>query len=339
MDKAAIQDILREFGIKARVTGVKQHIFYNDLAGKPPEYKLVAGLSFYGHSPLILKCLKEERTTPAYLSEQYHLSELFLRHHIPTAKRRLLPGGQDHMTFSHQRHSLLVSLEEDLGPEIPLATLPLCRQAGALLGRMHLALMDEDFHMQEGKAIFDFARDSDVDAGRKLASLLKDHGRLAESLEVQRLYDSRQQELLSCWYKLPHYGVQGDLSINNLVWTKPGELGVFDYNCAGEAPLLSDAVLQGLLFAREMPYDPLDKPSDSDARFAAFFGAYRTQRTLTAEEESLWQPLYQAADAFWFTRYFYRENSLVQRLQQDPQMPLTTAIQHIKDLLVRKPPD
>lgn len=222
MDKAAIQDILREFGIKARVTGVKQHIFYNDLAGKPPEYKLVAGLSFYGHSPLILKCLKEERTTPAYLSEQYHLSELFLRHHIPTAKRRLLPGGQDHMTFSHQRHSLLVSLEEDLGPEIPLATLPLCRQAGALLGRMHLALMDEDFHMQEGKAIFDFARDSDVDAGRKLASLLKDHGRLAESLEVQRLYDSRQQELLSCWYKLPHYGVQGDLSINNLVWTKPG---------------------------------------------------------------------------------------------------------------------
>ncbi len=85
--------------------------------------------------------------------------------------------------------------------------------------------MDEDFHMQEGKAIFDFARDSDVDAGRKLASLLKDHGRLAESLEVQRLYDSRQQELLSCWHKLPHYGVQGICPLTTWCGQSLGNLG------------------------------------------------------------------------------------------------------------------
>ncbi len=338
MDRAGLAQLLQQFGISADITRITPHITYNGLDQQPPAYKLVTGLSFEGHPSLVIKCLKEERTNAAYLREQYLLSSLFLRHGIPTARRMLTPEGREQITTTHQGHQLLVTLERDIGPEISLATLALCRQAGELLGRMHQICMAEGFHMAEGRAIFDWMRESDVDAGNMLIDLLQRHGRNPESQAVRALYDARRDMLKSRWRALPHFAVHGDLSINNLVWGAQGELKVFDYNCAGEAPLISDAVLQALLFAREMPYDPTQPPSSWDTRFVSFFEGYKAQRPLTEAEKSVFEPLYQAADAFWFTRYFYGDDTLDKALEEDPALPLDGLVESIAGLLLKKPP-
>lgn len=338
MDAWPLQQALLRFGIREKIICITPHIHHQGLDQQPPEYKLVAGLSFAGRPGLVIKRLKEERTSAESLQEQHLLTELFWRRGIPTARRLLTPEGQDHITATHQGQLLLVTLEEDIGPEISLATLALCEKAGALLGRMHRAAIQEGFHMKTGRAIFDWMRSSDVDAGEKLISLLKRHGRERESQAVKKLYEARRQALRGQWDKLPHFAVQGDLSINNLVRGADGGLKVFDYNCAGEASLVSDALLQALFFAREMPFDPLDAPSDWDARFTAFFTAYLMERPLTPAEESIWRSLYQAADAFWFTRYFYGEDTLDKQLEQEPGLALWPVLTEIEENLTKKPP-
>jgi Ser/Thr protein kinase RdoA (MazF antagonist) len=335
INKHIIQRDLARFGIRDEITGITPHIQYNGLSSQPPAYKLVAALAFAGRKPLIVKYVKEKRTNTAYLREQYQLSSLFLRHGIPTARRLMTPDHQDHVAVIYQGQELLLTLEEDIGPEIPLATLALCQQAGSLLGRMHRAVIQENFHMKEGRVIFDWMRNSDVDAGKKLMDLLASHGRHQEHEAVRACYEARRALLRARWGNLPHYAVQGDLSINNLTRGAQGELMVFDYNCAGEAPLLSDAVLQALFFAREMPYDDF---SSHDERFTAFFSAYQAQRPLTAIEIGLWKPLYQAADAFWFTRYVYGDDTLDNQLAQDRTMPLDSIMDSIRELLEKEPP-
>ena len=335
MEKALIQRDLMRFGVADEITGITPHIHGDDLDGQPPAYKWVAGLTFHERPPLIVKYLKEARTSPAYLGEQHQLASLFLRHGIPTARRLMTTEGRDHASVMYKGHQLLMTLEEDIGPEISLARLALCRQAGDLLGRMHHAVIQEDFHMATGRSIFDWMQQSDVDAGEKLMDLLGAHGRHPEREAVRGLYEARRALLSPVWGDFLRGGVQGDLSINNLVLDDTGTLKVFDYNCAGEAPLISDALLQALLFAREMPYED---ESGWDERFSAFFNAYEARRPLTPLEQAWWKPLYQAADAFWFTRYFYGEDTLEKRLAKDSELSLAPVIVQIKALLEKEPP-
>ncbi len=49
------------------------------------------------------------------------------------------------------------------------------------------------------------------------------------------------------WDSLPHAACQGDLSLGNLGCTAEGDLIIFDYNIAGEAVMVSDMILEGVI--------------------------------------------------------------------------------------------
>ena len=330
MDRDQLQGILPAFGIRETIAALEPLLHVDDLHKAPPQYKLVARLRFRQSPTLILRLLKEERSPAAYVQEQGELAAFFVERGIPTVAPMKALDGRRYANVPYQGHMLLATLERDLGPEMTSASLETCALAGQLLGRMHAVVLENDVHMQHGKAIFDFAAGSDVDGGPMLRDVLQQHGRIAEAGELYQLYQNRREELLTHWPDSPHGAVQGDLSINNLTQNSAGRLFVFDYNCAGECALISDAVLQGMLFAREMDYPEEETHVTSRQRFSAFFDAYQQQRPLCAAEAALWPSLYQAMDAFWFVRVRYGADSLEMQLAQKPDMPLDAWMEDVQ---------
>ncbi len=333
-----IAPLLSAFGVMDTPKALEPLLHYDGLTQQPPAFKLVARVTFAHRAPLILRLLKEQRSPAPYLEEQAALAALYAAHGLPTSVPMPAPGGLHHLVFPVQGHPVLATLEDDLGPEVTALSLPLCRQAGQLLGRMHSAAAQAGFHMAYGKAIFDFETGSDVDGGPMLSALLHQHNRQPEAAQAADLYQDRRRALLAGWASLPRYGVQGDLSINNLTLAADDTLQFFDYNCAGEAVLISDAVLQGLLLAREMDYPADEQGVSPRQRFSAFFLGYVENRPLTKQEEAVWPKLYQVMDAFWFTRVRFAADSLEKQLEQQPEMPLAPFMRALEHRLTRPAP-
>ncbi|MBR3997697.1 MAG: hypothetical protein IKI93_05075, partial [Clostridia bacterium] len=127
--------------------------------------------------------------------------------------------------------------------------------------------------------------------------------------KIKKFRSEKLDALRSVWDKLPKAAVQGDISINNLVYDKEG-LIVFDYNNAGDEVLISDLVLEGLLTAYEM-----DLPEGTDKKyreqlFPSFLNGYLSVRKLNKDEADTAWIIYTLYHALWFTRIVYNDDSL-----------------------------
>ncbi|MBO4932793.1 MAG: hypothetical protein J6I42_11480, partial [Clostridia bacterium] len=122
--------------------------------------------------------------------------------------------------------------------------------------------------------------------------------------------------LRSVWDRLPKAAVQGDISINNLVYGKD-ELTVFDYNNAGDEVLVSDLVMEGLLTAYEMDLPEGTDPGCREQFFPALLNGYLSRRQLSDEEADAAWIIYTLYHALWFTRIIYNENSLGKLVEKE----------------------
>ena len=134
--------------------------------------------------------------------------------------------------------------------------------------------------------------------------------------QILKHRNEKLEAIRSVWDKLPKAAVQGDISINNLVYGKE-MLTVFDYNNAGDVVLVSDLVLEGLLTAYEMDLPEGTGQSIREQFFPALLKGYLSHRELSEKEaEAAWS-VYTLYHSLWFSRIKYKDNSLEQLVKRE----------------------
>ena len=137
---------------------------------------------------------------------------------------------------------------------------------------------------------------------RKTGALLARTHAIAEQCDIEALAPLKPQ---------PRYAVQGDISDCNLYLTAEGDVGIFDFNRAGDNVLFCDAIMQAIFEARLMDY-PEDSAEDFESQILnAFLDGYRSVRSFTHEERELFPYLFRIVDAFWSFDMLWREDGLM----------------------------
>lgn len=166
------------------------------------------------------------------------------------------------------------------------------------------------------RTLFSAAYWNDVDCFPEFCDITKDE-KLDQAVvaQIKALRDEKLESIRAVWETLPKAAVQGDISINNLVYSEDG-LIVFDYNNAGDEVLISDLVMEGLLTAYEMELHDGTPASYREQIFPALLKGYLSVRSLSeAERKTAWE-VYTLYHGLWFTRIvtyndFYYTNMVV----------------------------
>ena len=184
-------------------------------------------------------------------------------------------------------------------------------QTGALLARTHRIAETLDLHVAN-RVLFDpFAENDlfDVEGFRSVGPALSGEDKVLFD-RILAKYDAVMDRLAPL-RQAPRYAVQGDISDCNLYRTLSGEIGLFDFNRCGDNVLFCDAVMQALFEARLMDYPEELGPEREPRILAAFWRGYRSQRTLSPEEERFCPTLAALIRAFWSMDIRWREDSLL----------------------------
>lgn len=218
--------------------------------------------------------------------------------------------------FFYQDQFCNVTVEEWCGKEITEINPDISRKIGELMARMHILSMENKCEIGCG-TLFSAAERNDVDAFHQFCKICKNEN-LDQILveQIKKLHDEKLEAIRALWDKLPKAAVQGDISVNNLVYGEK-ELTVFDYNNAGDEVLISDLVLEGLLTAYEMELPEGADPSLREQLFPALLDGYLSIRKLCEEEaETAWL-IYTLYHSLWFTKIMYNEDSLEKLVEKE----------------------
>lgn len=287
---------------------------YLDQVKEPDWVKLIFAVTLSGGKKLVIKILhgNEPSADGKIIEAQCRFSEAMRAGGILTP-RRYLSGASYCTPLSCCGLPCWVTVEDYCGQEIRCITPALAGEIGGLMARMHLLSLENRLSIGCG-TLFSAAWDNDVDAYDRFCELCRTDGIRQELFEhITTLRTEKLSRIRALWPELPKCAVQGDISINNLVWDDSG-LQVFDYNNAGDEVLVGDMVLEGLLTAFEMDLPAGVPESSREMLLDAFFRGYLSLRPLTQVELEVVWDIYTLWHGLWFTRIVYREDSLEKRL-------------------------
>ena len=315
IENEVVETILRRYGFNAAATEQKIYLHGVEDNGW---MKLIFRATLSDGKMLVIKLLHEDDDPAAELKKvenQSSFSERMRQSGIRTPKR-YQADGRYCTAFSYQGCPCAVTVEDWCGEELTLITTDIAYNIGALMARMHRISLEHGCVIGH-RTLFSAAYWNDVDAFDQFCELTKNE-KLDRNVSerIKALRQEKLERIRSVWETLPKAAVQGDISINNLVFDEDG-LTVFDYNNAGDEVLVSDLVMEGLLTAYEMDL-PEGAPEDyREQLFPAFLKGYLSVRALSdAEAETAWE-IYTLYHALWFTRIIYNENSLDALLKRE----------------------
>ena len=232
------------------------------------------------------------------IEEQSAFSEYLRANGIPTAKR--YKSGNNYRTdFRIGEYILSVTVEDYIGEEITILTVPLAYKIGELLARMHNISERGDCHIHRGHTIFNITTENDALCYDMLLSYAH-KGKIDKGVftRIRREHSRIMKAIRKGFEGLPVYASQGDLSVNNLTLID-GEVAVFDYNICGDMPLLSDMILEGLLIAHEMERED---GLTVDTAYREFERGYFSRRPLSKREQEIYTIAHDYAEAVWFSK-------------------------------------
>ncbi|GKV70132.1 hypothetical protein NCCP2716_26300 [Sporosarcina sp. NCCP-2716] len=324
-----IDHILAQFGLTGHVSKVHKFIDYYDEVSK--EVKIIAKVEFADRAPLIMKILRESEHPMSVVESQSAFSEYIRSQGIRTA-RRYASDGHYCLPFKLTDLDVWITVEEDLGEEIQAIDFRLASQIGQLLGKIH-AVSEKGSCLIGRDTIFNFLGYNEV-SGYDVFCELGETGNLNPDLfqRIQALYKEKLDCVKRQWKELPRFATQGDMSINNLT-CNGGDLGIFDFNIAGDATLVADMVLQGLLTANEMPLAEGTGDDDRPELFMQFVQGYCSERELSKKEKQVVGEIQALSAAFWFTTIRYNDDSLEQLVERHEQESVTARLKEIYNAL------
>lgn len=305
-----IHSILEQYGLDSPFREQREYINYNGNQGYHVVKVILSVLLEHGKR-VVLKILHEEddlNKERAKLEKQSAFSELMRQNGIKTPMR-YMANGRYCNEYVYNNLPCHVTVEDWCGEEITEINTDLSYKIGELMARMHLISLENKWEIGCG-TLFSAAYWNDVDAFPKFCEIGKnEHLDQTIVAQIKNLHDEKLEAIRAVWDRLPKAAVQGDLSINNLVYGKD-ELIVFDYNNAGDEVLISDLVMEGLLTAYEMD---LPKGTDQSCRkqfFPAMLEGYLSIRMLSKEEANAAWIVYTLYHSLWFSRVLYQDDSL-----------------------------
>lgn len=305
-----IRSILRMYGMDTAFSEQKQYISYHGANGDGL-VKVILSVLLKGGKRVVIKLLHEQDDLlkdRAKIEKQSEFSE-FMRHNGIKTPMRYMANGRYCNEYIFDGIACNVTLEEHCGEEIRQIDTDIAYKIGVLMARMHIISLKNNCQIGCG-TLFSAAYWNDVDAFERFSQIGQDkHLDQLVVTQIKKLHDEKLQAIRAVWDRLPRAAVQGDISINNLVYGQD-ELTVFDYNNAGDEVLISDLVMEGLLTAYEMDIPKNEDKSYCEKLFPSLLNGYLSVRKLSAEEANAAWNVYTLYHALWFTRVAYREDSL-----------------------------
>lgn len=308
--KSDIHAILALYALDAPFSEQKEYINYTGQQGDGL-VKIILSVLLENGKHLVIKILREqddvekERTK---IEKQSAFSELIRKNGIRTPMR-YMANGRYCNEYIYNGVTCNVTVEDHCGEEIRQIDTDIAYKIGVLMARMHIISLENNCQIGCG-TLFSAAYWNDVDAFERFSQIGQDkHLDQLVVTQIKKLHDEKLQAIRAVWDRLPRAAVQGDISINNLVYGQD-ELTVFDYNNAGDEVLISDLVMEGLLTAYEMGIPKNEDKSYCEKLFPALLNGYLSVRKLSAEEANAAWNVYTLYHALWFTRVVYREDSL-----------------------------
>ncbi len=276
--------------------------------------KVILSVLLENGKRVVIKLLREQddlEKERRKIEKQSAFSEFMRKNGIKTPRRYVSSGRYCHEYIYHGV-ACLVTAEDHCGEEITQIDTDIAYKIGALMARMHTISLENGCEIGCG-TLFSAAYWNDVDAFEQFCRLGTDENLDQQIVaQIRKYHDEKLEYLRTVWDSLPKAAVQGDISINNLVYG-PDELTVFDYNNAGDEVLISDLVMEGLLTAYEME---TATGVDREKLFPALLGGYLSLRRLSEEEADAAWTIYTLYHALWFTRVVYSEGSLEKLLEK-----------------------
>ena len=306
-----IKAILKLYSFDTVFSEQKEYLnYYNDEYGW--NVKVVLSVLLESGKRVVIKIvdiqennLLEDRVK---IEKQSEFSEFMRKNGIITPKC-YTANGKYCNEYVYNNIPCNVTVEDWCGEEITEINADISYKIGELMARMHIISLNNNYEIGCG-TLFSAAHQNDVDAYEDFCKICENEyldQAVIEQIKKHRI--EKLEVIRSAWDKLPKAAVQGDISINNLVYGKD-VLTVFDYNNAGDVVLVSDLVLEGLLTAYEMD---LPEGTDQNIReqfFPALLNGYLSIRELSEKEAEVAWEIYTLYHSLWFSRIKYNEDSL-----------------------------
>lgn len=303
-----IETILDLYGFSGNITEQKSYIHVIEEDGW---MKLISRVTLEDGQRLVLKILHEDDDLCAEIEKienQSIFSEQMRNSGIRTPKRYQAKGRYCNQFVYHEL-PCLITAEDWCGEEITEINAEIAYRIGEMMAEMHLLSLANHCEIGCG-TLFSAAYENDVDAFEEFCQICEnEHLDQTVVTEIKELRSQKLKMLRVVWDRLPKTAVQGDISINNLVYGED-QLTVFDYNNAGDEVLISDLVMEGLLTAYEMELPAGTDPQVRETFFPALLKGYLSRRSLSIEEADTAWIAYTLYHALWFTRIVYHEDSL-----------------------------
>lgn len=315
--ESVIHSVLERYGMDSAFSEQTEYINYNGEFGDNL-VKVILSVLLENGKRVVIKILREEEELlkdRAKIEKQSAFSEFMRKNGIKTPLRYMANGSYCNEFLYHDQ-LCNVTVEEWCGKEITEINPDISRKIGELMARMHILSLENKCEIGCG-TLFSAAERNDVDAFQQFCQICKNEN-LEQILveQIKKLHDEKLEAIRAFWGKLPKAAVQGDISVNNLVYGEK-ELTVFDYNNAGDEVLISDLVLEGLLTAYEMELPEGAAPSLREQLFPALLDGYLSIRKLSEEEaETAWL-IYTLYHSLWFTKIVYNEDSLEKLVEKE----------------------
>ena len=308
-----MNEILSLYKKQGQISAIHDFIHYYD--EKIAEVKIISKVEFTDRSTLVVKLTKENEHPFHKIESQSGFSEYIRSQGVLTPKR-YASDGKYCVCYKLNNLEVAVTVEDFLGDELKAIDFNLSYKIGQLLGKIH-RISEDGKCLIGSNTIFDFCGYNEV-SGYETLCKLGEAGNIdsAMYLKIKGLHTERFERVRRIWSRLPRFATQGDISINNLSMID-GNLGIFDYNIAGDETLIGDMVLEGLLTANEMELAEGVTDNDRIELFRRFVEGYQTERPLSDDEKNVFRDMYSISSAFWFTKIKYNENALEKLVERN----------------------
>ena len=327
IDRNNLLEVLSMYNINEQISDFS--FFINWYDNNASEMKVITKVTFSDRMPLVIKFVNEKKHPPKIIENQSIFSEHLRSQGILTPKR-YMSNKKYCIKYELNNMPVYVTVEDYFGDEIKTIDFNLAFKIGQLLARIHRISQKGKCHIGAG-TIFNVTGYNEV-SGYDCFTELGEAEKIDSVMyqKIKSLYQRKLDKINEVWDKLPKSATQGDISINNLTLVGD-EIGIFDYNIAGDETLVGDMVLEGLLTANEMDLSDGLTDKDRPKLFKCFFRGYVNERQLTEKEMSIFNEIYSISSALWFTKIKYNEDSLAKLVERNEHQKVNSLLQEIYD--------
>lgn len=317
VQESVIHSVLELYGLDAAFSEQKEYINYNGEHGDNL-VKVILSVLLENGKHVVIKILHEQDDLlkdRAKIEKQSAFSEFMRQNGIKTPMR-YMANGRYCNEYIYNDLPCNVTVEDWCGEEIMEINTDISYKIGELMARMHILSLENKCEIGCG-TLFSAAYWNDVDSFQDFCEIGKNENLNQTVIEqIKKLHDVKLEAIRAVWDRLPKAAVQGDISINNLVYGED-ELIVFDYNNAGDEVLISDLVMEGLLTAYEMNLPEEADQSCREQILPALLNGYLSIRKLSEEEANTAWIVYTIYHSLWFSRVVYNDDSLEKLVKKE----------------------